>query len=140
MNLANFMRTHLYTALGALKVGNDILMKEENVKADFFFGQGGFFKVRGVGDRVMAAALNTSIKLMETAGEGGPWGQAILAGFMLQKEDGETLENYLNNKVFKSGKVETFEPVKEDAKGFDDFMKDYNAGLAIERAAVDALK
>ncbi len=140
MNLANFMRTHLYTALGALKVGNDILMKEENVKADFFFGQGGFFKIRGVGDRVMAAALDTPIKLMETAGEGGPWGQAILAGFMLQKEDGETLEQYLNNKVFKGGKVETCEPVAEDVKGFDDFMKDYNAGLAIERAAVDSLK
>ncbi|MBQ3798483.1 MAG: FGGY-family carbohydrate kinase [Butyrivibrio sp.] len=139
-NLANFMRTHLYTALGALKVGNDILMKEENVKADFFFGQGGFFKIRGVGDRVMAAALNTPIKLMETAGEGGPWGQAILAGFMLQKENGETLENYLNNKVFKSGKVETFEPVADDAKGFDEFMKDYNAGLAIEKAAVENLK
>ena len=139
-NLANFMRTHLYTALGALKVGNDILMKEENVKADFFFVQGGFFKIRGVGDRVMAAALNTPIKLMETAGEGGPWGQAILAGFMLQKENGETLENYLNNKVFKSGKVETFEPVADDAKGFDEFMKDYNAGLAIEKAAVEVLK
>ena len=139
MNLANFMRAHLYTALGALKVGNDILMKEENVKADFFFGQGGFFKVRGVGDRVMAAALNTPIKLMETAGEGGPWGQAILAGYMLQKEEGETLEQYLNNKVFKSGKVETCEPVAEDVKGFDEFMKDYNAGLAIERAAVDSL-
>ena len=139
MNLANFMRTHLYTALGALKVGNDILMKEENVKADFFFGQGGFFKIRGVGDRVMAAALNTPIKLMETAGEGGPWGQAILAGYMLQKEEGETLEQYLNNKVFKSGKVETCEPVAEDVKGFDEFMKDYNAGLVIERAAVDSL-
>ncbi len=140
MNLANFMRTHLYTALGALKVGNDILMKEENVKADFFFGQGGFFKIRGVGDRVMAAALNTPIKLMETAGEGGPWGQAILAGYMLQKDNGETLEQYLNNKVFKSGKVETCNPVAEDVKGFDDFMKDYNAGLEIERAAVEALK
>ena len=139
MNLANFMRAHLYTALGALKVGNDILMKEENVKADFFFGQGGFFKIRGVGDRVMAAALNTPIKLMETAGEGGPWGQAILAGYMLQKEEGETLEQYLNNKVFKSGKVETCEPVAEDVKGFDEFMKDYNAGLAIEKAAVDSL-
>ena len=140
MNLANFMRTHLYTALGALKVGNDILMKEENVKADFFFGQGGFFKIRGVGDRVMAAALDTPIKLMETAGEGGPWGQAILAGYMLKKENGETLENYLNNKVFKDGKVETCDPKAEDVKGFDEFMKDYNAGLAIERAAVDSLK
>ena len=139
-NLANFMRTHLYTSLGALKAGNDILLKEEGVKVDYFYGQGGFFKTRGVGDRVMAAALNTPIKLMETAGEGGPWGQAILAAYMLLKEEGESLESYLANKVFKSGKVETAEPVEEDVKGFDVFMKDYMAGLAVERAAVDSLK
>ncbi len=139
-NLANFMRTHLYTALGALKAGNDILLKEEGVKVDYFYGQGGFFKTKGVGDRVMAAALNAPIKLMETAGEGGPWGQAILAAYMLQKEDGESLKDYLANKVFKSGNVQTQEPIAEDVKGFDEFMKDYNAGLAIERAAVDSLK
>jgi sugar (pentulose or hexulose) kinase len=139
-NLANFMRTHLYTALGALKAGNDILMKEENVKVDFFYGQGGFFKTKGVGDRVMAAALNAPIKLMETAGEGGPWGMALLAAYMLQKEEKETLEQYLAAKVFHGGKVETTEPSAEDVAGFDDFMKDYMAGLAIERAAVDSLK
>ena len=86
------------------------------------------------------AALNTSIKLMETAGEGGPWGQAILAGFMCQKEEGESLEKYLNDKVFKGGKVETCDPVPADVEGFDKFMKDYNAGLSIESAAVDSLK
>ena len=134
------MRTHLYTALGALKAGNDILMKEENVKVDFFYGQGGFFKTKGVGDRVMAAALNAPIKLMETAGEGGPWGMALLAAYMLQKEEKETLEQYLAAKVFHGGKVETTEPSAEDVAGFDDFMKDYMAGLAIERAAVDSLK
>lgn len=139
-NLANFMRTHLYTALGALKAGNDILLKEEGVKVDYFYGQGGFFKTKGVGDRVMAAALNAPIKLMETAGEGGPWGQAILAAYMLQKEDGESLKDYLAQKVFKSGNVQTQEPVAEDVKGFDEFMKDYNVGLAIERAAVESLK
>ncbi len=139
-NLANFMRTHLYTALGALKAGNDILMKEEGVKVDFFYGQGGFFKTKGVGDRVMAAALDTEIRLMETAGEGGPWGMAILAAFMLQKEEGESLEQYLNNKVFASGNVTATAPVAEDVEGFDKFMKDYMAGLAVERAAVDSLK
>jgi sugar (pentulose or hexulose) kinase len=139
-NLANFMRTHLYTALGALKAGNDILMKEENVKVDFFYGLGGFFKTKGVGDRVMAAALNAPIKLMETAGEGGPWGMALLAAYMLQKEEKETLEQYLAAKVFHGGKVETTEPSAEDVAGFDDFMKDYMAGLAIERAAVDSLE
>ncbi|MBQ7678723.1 MAG: FGGY-family carbohydrate kinase [Butyrivibrio sp.] len=140
MNLANFMRTHLYTALGALKVGNDILRNEEHVAADFFFGQGGFFKVRGVGDRVMAAALNSEIRLMETAGEGGPWGQAILASYMLQKEGDESLSHYLDTKVFAGGQVERCAPVAEDVAGFEAFMKDYRAGLAIERAATEALK
>ncbi len=141
-NLANFMRAHLYSALGALKAGNDILMKEEGVKVDFFYGQGGFFKTKGVGDRVMAAALDTEIKLMATAGEGGPWGMAILAGYMIAKNAGETrtLEQYLNEVVFSSGEVTSFAPVADDVAGFDAFMKDYMAGLSIERAAVDSLK
>ncbi len=140
MNLANFMRAHLYTALGALKAGNDILRKEESVSADFFYGQGGFFKVKGAGDRVMAAALDTEIRMMETAGEGGPWGQALLAAYMLNKADGEPLGDYLANKVFGDGKVESFKPVPADVAGFDKFMEDYKAGCAIERAAVDSLK
>lgn len=140
MNLANFMRTHLYTALGALKVGNDILMKEEGVVADYFYGQGGFFKVKGAGDRVMAAALNTEIRMMETAGEGGPWGQAILASYMLEKEDGESLEAYLADKVFKNGKVESCKPQEDDVKGFDEFMEDYKAALLVERSAIETLK
>ena len=139
-NLSNFMRTHLYTALGALKLGNDILIKEEKVNVDFFFGQGGFFKIRGAGDKVMAAALGTTIKLMETAGEGGPWGQAILAGYMMQKQDGESLEKYLNDKVFTNVSVETCEPEEKDVKGFDEFIKDYSAGLAVEKAAVESLR
>ena len=140
MNLANFVRTHLYTALGALKVGNDILRKEEGVAADFFYGAGGFFKVRGAGDRVMAAALDTEIRLMETAGEGGPWGQALLAAYMLHKAEGETLGDYLNQKVFADGKTEACKPEPADVAGFDKFLEDYRAGYAIERAAVDSLK
>ncbi len=140
MSLSNFMRTHLYTALGALKAGNDILRKEEGVAADFFYGQGGFFKVRGAGDRVMAAALDTEIRLMETAGEGGPWGQALLAAYMLDRAEGETLGDYLNSKVFADGRTESCAPVPEDVAGFDKFMEDYKAGYPIERAAVDNLK
>ena len=140
MSLSDFMRTHLYTALGALKAGNDILTHEEHVQADFFFGQGGFFKVRGVGDRVMAAALGSEIRLMETAGEGGPWGQAILAAYMLQKEEGETLADYLDKKVFANAPVERCKPDAGDVAGFERFMKDYRAGLTIERAAVEALR
>jgi sugar (pentulose or hexulose) kinase len=138
--LANFMRAQLFTSLGALRAGMDILFNEENVKIDRLTGHGGFFKTQETGLMAMSSAMHTPISLMETAGEGGPWGQAILAGFMLAKEEGETLEQYLNNKVFKEGKVETCEPVAEDVKGFDKFMEDYNAGLSIERAAVDSLK
>ena len=105
MNLANFMRTHLYTALGALKAGNDILMKEEGVQADYFYGQGGFFKVRGAGDRVMAAALNTEIRMMETAGEGGPWGQAILASFMLEKRMEKALKNICQTRYSRKARL-----------------------------------
>lgn len=138
-NLANFIRVNLYTALGALKAGNDILIKEEGVKADFFYGQGGFFKVRGAGDRAMAAALNTEIRMMETAGEGGPWGMAILTKYML---DGDSLKlsDYLNQKVFKDAHTESCSPVQEDVDGFDKFMKDYMAGLAIEKSAIESLK
>ncbi len=138
-NLANFIRVHLYTALGALKAGNDILMKDEGVKADFFYGQGGFFKTKGTGDRVMAAALNSTIKLMETAGEGGPWGMALLAGYMLEREEEESLEEYLNQRVFSSGETAVINPNPEDVQGFEEFMKNYRAGLAVEHAAVEAL-
>jgi sugar (pentulose or hexulose) kinase len=104
---------------------------------DYFYGQGGFFKVRGAGDRVMAAALDTEIRMMETAGEGGPWGQAILAQYMLEKKDGDTLEKYLSEKVFKDGKTEICKPDPEDVKGFDRFMEGYLSALPVEKAAVE---
>ena len=94
------MRVHLFTALGALKVGMDILFKEENVQADKILGHGGLFKTKGVGQKIMAAALNTPVSVMETAGEGGAWGIALLASYMVNKEEGETLDDYLDKKVF----------------------------------------
>ena len=138
-NLANFMRTHLYTALGALKVGADILFKEEGVKLDKILGHGGLFKTKGVGQRIMAAAMNVPVSVMETAGEGGAWGIALLASYMRNKEEGETLDDYLNNKVFAGQEGVTMEPVAEDVAGFEAFIERYKKGLAIERAAVDAL-
>ena len=99
-NLANFMRTHLYTALGALKVGADILFKEEGVKLDKILGHGGLFKTKGVGQRIMAAAMNVPVSVMETAGEGGAWGIALLASYMRNKEEGETLPDFLDSRVF----------------------------------------
>lgn len=139
-NLANFMRVHLYTALGALKTGLDIMQKEENVKIDKMLGHGGLYKTPGVGQKITAAAMNSPVSVMETAGEGGAWGIAVLASYMLRKDEGETLENYLNEKVFAGAKGVTVEPDAEDVKGFEEFMKRYAKGLAIERAAVEGLE
>ena len=139
-NLANFMRTHLYSSLAALKAGLDLLFKEEDVKVDEMFGHGGLFKTKGVGQRIAAAAMNTPVSVMETAGEGGAWGIALLASYMQNKEEGEELQDFLNHKIFAGQKGEKLLPVKEDMEGFDQFMIRYKKGLAIEHAAVDALK
>lgn len=139
-NLANFMRTHLYSSLAALKAGLDLLFKEEDVKVDEMFGHGGLFKTKGVGQRIAAAAMNTPVSVMETAGEGGAWGIALLASYMQNKEEGEELQDFLNHKIFAGQKGEKLLPVKEDVEGFDQFMIRYKKGLAIEHAAVDALK
>lgn len=139
-NLANFMRVHLYTALGALKTGLDILFKEEGVEADEVMGHGGLFKTKGVGQSIMAAAMDVPVTVMETAGEGGAWGIALLAAYMKEKKEGESLGDYLNNRVFAGEKGETLAPDPEDVKGFDQFLARYTEGLAIEHAAVDHLK
>ncbi|MCA0753515.1 FGGY-family carbohydrate kinase [Paenibacillus sp. N4] len=139
-NLANFMRVHLFTALGALKIGMDILLKQEAVKLDEILGHGGLFKTKGVGQSIMAAALNVPVSVMETAGEGGAWGIALLASYMINKTDNETLEEYLNQKVFAGQTGVTISPEPKDVEGFEAFMNRYKSGLAIERAAVDFLK
>jgi len=138
--LANFMRAHLYSALAALKAGLDLMFKEEGVKVDKMFGHGGYFKTKGVGQRIAAAAMNSPVSVMETAGEGGAWGIALLANYMEKKEAAESLQDYLNNKIFAGQSGSSMEPTAEDVAGFDKFMKRYMAGLAIEHAAVDAYK
>lgn len=138
-SLANFMRTHLYTSLGALKIGLDILLKEEGVKVDSITGHGGLFKTKGVGQRFLAAAMDAPITVMDTAGEGGAWGMALLASYMIHKGEGETLDDYLNNRVFAGQSGSTMEPDKNDVKGFDEFIERYKAGLAVERAAVESI-
>ncbi|QHW31194.1 FGGY-family carbohydrate kinase [Paenibacillus rhizovicinus] len=137
-NLPNFMRVHLFTALGALKIGMDILLKEEAVKLDAILGHGGLFKTVGVGQKIMAGALDVPVAVMETAGEGGAWGIALLAAFMLNRKDGESLEDYLNGKVFADKAGVTVQPDPKDVEGFEAFMKRYMKGLAIERAAVES--
>ena len=136
LNFANFMRTQLYSALATLKVGLDILAKEQ-VKVDRLMGHGGFFKTPVVGQRIMAAAANSPVAVMETAGEGGPWGMALLAAYAVHKAEGQSLQDYLDTQVFGDQKVSVVEPVAEDVEGFANFMVHYKAGLAVERSAVE---
>lgn len=138
--LANFMRVNLFSALGALKIGLDILFEEEGVKVDQLLGHGGFFKTKEVGQRMMAAATNVPVSVMATAGEGGAWGMALLAAYMRHKSAGETLEAYLSDKVFAGQQAMTIAPDARDVAGFAAFMERYKKGLAIERAAVEALR
>jgi sugar (pentulose or hexulose) kinase len=138
--LANFIRTHLFSSLGALKIGMDILFEQERVKLDQLLGHGGFFKTKEVGQRMMAAAMNVPVSVMETAGEGGAWGIALLASYMLHKSANEPLEAYLSNKVFAGENGMTIAPDQRDVDGFATFMERYKKGLVIERAAVDGLK
>ena len=136
LSLANFMRVHLYTALGALKTGLDILLKEENVKLDKILGHGGLFKTKGVGQKVMAAAVNAPVSVMETAGEGGAWGIALLAAYRKNKTEGESLASYLEEQVFAKEESVQIAPDPKDVEGFEAFMDRYKEGLEIERAAV----
>ncbi|MDX8045205.1 FGGY-family carbohydrate kinase [Gracilibacillus sp. S3-1-1] len=138
-NLANFMRTHLYTSFGAMKIGMDILTKEEGVQLDEVLGHGGIFKTEGVAQKMLAAAFDVPVSVMETAGEGGAWGIALLGSYMINKEQDETLEEYLNEKVFADEVVKTISPDKTDVAGYEQFIERYKEGLQIERAAVDYL-
>jgi len=137
--LANFMRTHLFSSLGTLKIGLDILF-EEQVQIDKVLGHGGFFKTEEVGQRIMATAMNVPVSVMETAGEGGAWGIALLALYLLNKTENESLESYLSDKVFADESGSTIAPDQKDIEGFATFMERYTKGLGIERAAVEGLK
>ena len=138
--LANFMRMHLFSALGTLKIGLDILFEQEQVKIDQVLGHGGFFKTKGVGQKIMAATMNVPVSVMETAGEGGAWGIALLAAYMIHKSEKEPLEAYLSDKVFAGENGTTIVPEQGDVDSFTAFMERYKEGLVLERAAVDALK
>ncbi len=138
-NLANFMRTHLFTSIGALKVGLDILFKDEQVKLDRITGHGGLFKTPVVGQRIVAAAMNTPVTVMETAGEGGAWGMALLASYMVSRKTDEKLGEFLMRVVFSDKSGITMEPDAADVKGFDSFIEKYKSAMPVERAAVEAL-
>ena len=133
--LANFMRTHLLSALATLKIGLDILTETENVRIDKLYGHGGFFKTPGVGQRMLSAAVGAPVSVMETAGEGGPYGMALLTAYMLWRAEGETLEDYLDNKVFADAKSSTLMAEEADIAGFTAFLDRYRAALPVERTA-----
>ena len=133
--LANFMRTHLYSALSTLKIGMDILA-EEKVAIDKIYGHGGFFKTEEVGQRILSAAINAPVSVMQTAGEGGPYGMALLAAYALWHEEGEILEDYLDNKVFASCESNTVMAGKAEVKGFNLFIRSYKNCLEVEKAAI----
>lgn len=138
-NLANFMRSHLYSSLATLKIGMDILFRQEHVELDELMGHGGLFKTKGVGQSIMAAAVNVPVTCMETAGEGGAWGIALLAAYMKDKKERETLDEYLSERVFTGQKGSTLAPDPADVAGFDEFIRAYEAGLPIEKAAVETV-
>ena len=136
-NLANFMRANLYASVGVLKIGNDILFNEEHIKVDRITGHGGLFKTKGVGQRVLAAAINSPISVMETAGEGGAWGIALLASYLVNNSNGSTLADWLESNVFAGNTGVEIAPTAEDVAGFNKWIENYKRGLAIEQAAVD---
>lgn len=137
--LANFMRAQLFSIMATLKIGMDILTEKEHVTLDKLLGHGGLFKTKEVGQRLMAAALNVPVAVMESAGEGGAWGIALLAAYLVRNQGKQPLEDYLNEKVFAGLSGSCIAPVAEDVESFAHFMKRYEAGLAVERAAVDHL-
>ena len=135
-NLANFMRAQLYAAIGVLKIGNDILFKEEHVKVDRITGHGGYFKTKGVGQRMLAAALGSPISVMETAGEGGAWGIALLASYMVNRTDNQSLADFLDQQVFAGNAGEEITPTASDIAGFNAYIENYKRALPVEEAAV----
>lgn len=136
--LANFIRTHLFSALCALRTGLNILMVDEGVEVDEIRGHGGFFKAADVGQRIMAAATGVPVSILETAGEGGAWGIALLASYMVQKNDGQSLPEFLTP-IFAESMGKAVPPDPSDVAGFNGFFDLYHKGLAIERAAVESL-
>lgn len=136
-NLANFIRTHLYASVGVLKIGNDILFNQEKISVDRITGHGGLFKTKGVGQRVLAAALNSPISVMETAGEGGAWGIALLGSYLVNNDKQQNLADWLEEKVFAGDAGVEIAPTPEDVAGFNTYIETYKDCLPVEKAATE---
>jgi sugar (pentulose or hexulose) kinase len=139
-NLPNFMRMQLFNALAALKYGMDILLKKENVPVDKMYGHGGYFTVKGAGQTLLSSAIASPVTVMETAGEGGAWGIALLALYAAVKEEGESLSDFLDEKIYKSQPSSTLMAEQKDIDGFNAYMENYKKAFGVEKAAVDLLE
>ena len=137
-NLANFMRSHIYSAFGALKVGMDLLQKEEKIAIDTLYGHGGIFKTPGVAQRFLAAAMNTPISVMATAGEGGPWGMAVLAAYLTESANMK-LEDFLEKEVFKGSDIDTIAPEDNEVAGFETYIESFKSVIGAEREAINGM-
>lgn len=139
-SLPNFMRAQLYSTMATLRIGMDILFDKENIKVNRLLGHGGLFKTKYVGQRLMAGAMNTPVAVMETAGEGGAWGIALLAAYLMKKDVDESLESYLDSKVFGTNPATVENPVEEDVVGFNAYMERYKKAIAVEKSAIENIK
>ena len=137
-DLATFMRTHLYTSLATLRLGMDVLQKDEGVGLDAIFAHGGLFTTKGVAQGFLAAALGTPVSVGATASEGGPWGMAVLASFLTRRGPDQSLADYLSTAVFADAEVVSVDPDPADVAGFDAFMERYVAALPVQRQAVES--
>ncbi|RSX53466.1 ATPase [Bifidobacterium goeldii] len=140
MSLANFMRAQLFSAFSPVKIGMDVMTKQEHVQIDSLVGHGGIFATPKVAQSILAAAFNTPIKVMATASEGGAWGMAVLADYLWHtNEDHTNLADYLDGRVFKDAESVTEEPQPADVVGFEDFFARFSKGLPIEHTAIETI-
>ena len=139
LTLPGFMRSLLYSTISTLAIGMDLLFTNEHVRLDSLTGHGGLFKTPIVGQKMLAGALNVPVSVMETAGEGGPWGMALLAAYMVNKKEGETLEEYLQTRVFADARSTRIEPDPADVAGFAAYIRGYKAALEVEKRAVEVI-
>ena len=137
LNIANFMKSNIYSSIASLKIGLDILFKDEKVGLDRITGHGGFFKTPVAGQRIMAAAMNTPVTVMENAGEGGAWGMALLGLYMIHNKEYNSLGDFLHNRIFADVRSTVISPVAEDVRDFDDYMDRYKTTLKVEKAATE---
>jgi sugar (pentulose or hexulose) kinase len=135
-DLATFMRTHLLASLATLRIGMDVLQKDEGVRLDMMFAHGGLFRTAGVAQRLLAAAIDTPVSVGQVAAEGGAWGIAVLAAFLLERTPGQSLHDFLSDEVFAGIDLDVVDPDEADVAGVDAFIERFVAALPVEQAAV----